>query len=184
MNTTAPSAEGQIDLRYVDPADRARIMAAIEKIIATPYVPGTSATLTVKGEFVPVVQSAEFEGAVRRLSSRREAGRPHHAPRRVFRRLRRFRLHGGSRHTDHLRPRAGRRARAHAGGISRTRQHRAARPGAGAGDFAGVNEGAVGWAKRSVPTNSVAADRWWARRKSAFAHPTRLVRGWPGRARP
>jgi glutamate carboxypeptidase len=66
VNTTAPSAEGQIDLRYVDPADRARIMAAIEKIVATPYVPGTSATLTVKGEFVPVVQSAEskalFEG--------------------------------------------------------------------------------------------------------------------------
>ncbi|MBR0733824.1 M20 family metallopeptidase [Bradyrhizobium japonicum] len=66
VNTTAPSAEGQIDLRYVDPADRARIMAAIEKIIATSYVPGTSATLTVKGEFVPVVQSAEskalFEG--------------------------------------------------------------------------------------------------------------------------
>ena len=57
VNTTAPYAEGQIDLRYVDPADRARIMAAIEKIVATPYVPGTSATLTIKGEFVPVVQS-------------------------------------------------------------------------------------------------------------------------------
>jgi glutamate carboxypeptidase len=59
VNTTAPYAEGQIDLRYVDPADRARVMAAIETIIATSYVPGTSATLTVKGEFVPVVQSAE-----------------------------------------------------------------------------------------------------------------------------
>jgi glutamate carboxypeptidase len=59
VNTTAPSAEGQIDLRYVDPADRARVMDAIEKIVATSYVPGTSATLTIKGEFVPVVQSAE-----------------------------------------------------------------------------------------------------------------------------
>jgi glutamate carboxypeptidase len=59
VNTTAPYAEGQIDLRYVDPADRARVMAAIETIIATSYVPGTSATLTVKGEFVPVVQSAD-----------------------------------------------------------------------------------------------------------------------------
>src|SRR3954451_13732792 len=59
VNTTAPYAEGQIDLRYVDSADRARVMAAIETIIATPYVPGTSATLTVKGEFVPVVQSAD-----------------------------------------------------------------------------------------------------------------------------
>jgi len=66
VNTTAPYAEGQIDLRYVDPADRATVMAAIEKIVATSYVPGTSATLTIKGEFVPVVQSeaskALFEG--------------------------------------------------------------------------------------------------------------------------
>jgi glutamate carboxypeptidase len=41
-------------------------MAAIETIIATSYVPGTSATLSIKGEFVPVVQSADskalFEG--------------------------------------------------------------------------------------------------------------------------
>lgn len=57
VNTTAPYAEGQIDMRYVDPKDRATVMAEIERIIATPYVPGTSATLTIKGEFVPVVQS-------------------------------------------------------------------------------------------------------------------------------
>lgn len=57
VNTTAPYAEGQIDMRYVDPADRATVMAEIERIVATPYVPGTSATLTMKGEFVPVVQS-------------------------------------------------------------------------------------------------------------------------------
>ena len=57
VNTTAPYAEGQIDMRYVDPKDRAAVMAEIERIIATPYVPGTSATLTIKGEFVPVVQS-------------------------------------------------------------------------------------------------------------------------------
>lgn len=57
VNTTAPFAEGQIDMRYVDPKDRATVMAEIERIIATPYVPGTSAVLTIKGEFVPVVQS-------------------------------------------------------------------------------------------------------------------------------
>ncbi len=66
VNTTAPSAEGQIDLRYVEPKDRETVMAAIEKIIATSYVPGTSATLTIKGEFLPAVQSegskALFEG--------------------------------------------------------------------------------------------------------------------------
>lgn len=66
VNTTAPYAEGQIDMRYVDPKDRATVMAEIERIIATPYVPSTSAVLTIKGEFVPVVQSeaskALFEG--------------------------------------------------------------------------------------------------------------------------
>lgn len=66
VNTTAPFAEGQIDMRYVDPKDRATVMAEIERIITTPYVPGTSATLIIKGEFVPVVQSeaskALFEG--------------------------------------------------------------------------------------------------------------------------
>jgi glutamate carboxypeptidase len=66
VNTTAPYAEGQIDLRYVDPSDRATVMAALETIVATSYVPGTSATLTIKGEFVPVVQSQDskalFEG--------------------------------------------------------------------------------------------------------------------------
>lgn len=66
VNTTAPYAEGQIDLRYIDPADRAKVMAEIERIMATPYVPGTSAVLTVKGEFLPAVQSEDskalFEG--------------------------------------------------------------------------------------------------------------------------
>jgi glutamate carboxypeptidase len=66
VNTTAPYAEGQIDLRYIDPTDRATVMAEIERIIATPSVPGTSAVLTIKGEFLPAVQSAEsralFEG--------------------------------------------------------------------------------------------------------------------------
>jgi glutamate carboxypeptidase len=57
VNTTAPHAEGQIDLRYVDPADRRKTLDAIEKIIATPTVPGTTAKLEIKGEFLPVVQT-------------------------------------------------------------------------------------------------------------------------------
>lgn len=57
VNTTAPHAEGQIDLRYVDPADRAATLAAIEQIIATPTVPGTTAKLHINGEFLPLVQS-------------------------------------------------------------------------------------------------------------------------------
>jgi glutamate carboxypeptidase len=58
VNTTAPQASGEIDFRYVDPADRAPIMAAIERIIATPTVPGTTAKLAIDGEFLPLVQDA------------------------------------------------------------------------------------------------------------------------------
>ncbi len=61
VNTTAPHAEGQIDLRYVDPADRVRTLAAIQNIIDTPTVPGTTASLTVRGEFLPLTQSADAE---------------------------------------------------------------------------------------------------------------------------
>jgi glutamate carboxypeptidase len=66
VNTTAPHAQGQIDLRYVDPADRARTLAAIEAIMATSTVEETTAKLEIKGEFLPPVQSGTskqlFEG--------------------------------------------------------------------------------------------------------------------------
>lgn len=54
VNTTAPSAEAQIDLRYVTPKDRAAALARIEEIVAASYVPGTSARLAILGEFLPV----------------------------------------------------------------------------------------------------------------------------------
>ena len=57
VNTVAPWAEGQIDLRYVTPADRDEVMTAINDIIARSYVPGTKAELTIKGEFVPLTQT-------------------------------------------------------------------------------------------------------------------------------
>lgn len=56
VNTTAPHAEGQIDLRYVQPTDRAEILEAIQRIIDTPTVPGTTAKLAIRGEFLPLVQ--------------------------------------------------------------------------------------------------------------------------------
>jgi glutamate carboxypeptidase len=59
VNTVAPHAQGQIDLRYVAPADREEVMAKIEAIIGTSFVPGTRARLTIKGEFLPLTQSAE-----------------------------------------------------------------------------------------------------------------------------
>jgi glutamate carboxypeptidase len=58
VNTTAPHAEGEIDFRYIDPTDRATIMGAIESIIATSTVPGTTAKLHINGEFLPLVQDA------------------------------------------------------------------------------------------------------------------------------
>lgn len=58
VNTTAPHASGEIDMRYIQPADRAHILARIEEIMAMPTVPGTSARLEIKGEFHPVVETA------------------------------------------------------------------------------------------------------------------------------
>ncbi|HTI84223.1 MAG TPA: M20 family metallopeptidase [Acetobacteraceae bacterium] len=57
VNTVAPWAEAQIDLRYVEPGDRDDAMARIAAIIERSYVPGTKAELTVKGEFLPLVQT-------------------------------------------------------------------------------------------------------------------------------
>ncbi|MFC0408934.1 M20 family metallopeptidase [Roseomonas elaeocarpi] len=68
VNTVAPSAQGQIDLRYVEPRDREEIMERIHAIVARSTVPGTRATLTIKGEFVPLTQTPDaarlFEGYV------------------------------------------------------------------------------------------------------------------------
>ena len=61
VNTTAPSAEGQIDLRYVKPEQRGAMLAALQKIIDTPTVPGTTARLEIKGEFLPVTQTPQGE---------------------------------------------------------------------------------------------------------------------------
>ena len=57
VNTVAPHASGEIDLRYVAPADRDEVVAAIEAIVARSFVPGTTARLTIKGEFLPLTQS-------------------------------------------------------------------------------------------------------------------------------
>jgi glutamate carboxypeptidase len=61
VNTTAPHAEGEIDLRYVDPADRAASLAALQAIVANATVPGTTARLDVRSEFVPLVPTPASE---------------------------------------------------------------------------------------------------------------------------
>ncbi len=56
VNTVAPLAEAQVDLRYVHPEDRARAMDAIAAIVAGAAVEGTTARLEIRGEFHPLVQ--------------------------------------------------------------------------------------------------------------------------------
>jgi glutamate carboxypeptidase len=61
VNTTAPHAEGRIDLRYIKPEDRAWALGAIQRIIDTPTVPGTTSEIEILGEFAPLTQSADSE---------------------------------------------------------------------------------------------------------------------------
>jgi glutamate carboxypeptidase len=57
VNTVAPWAQGQIDLRYVEPADHDEVMGKIHAIVAKSFVPGTRAKLTIRGEFLPLTQT-------------------------------------------------------------------------------------------------------------------------------
>lgn len=59
VNTVAPHAWCEIDLRYVTAAQRDELVGAIRAIVETPVVPGSSATLTIKGEFVPLETTPE-----------------------------------------------------------------------------------------------------------------------------
>ena len=59
VNTVAPWARCEIDLRYVTPPDRDAAMAKIERIVAASNVPGTSANLEIAGEFKPLVEGPE-----------------------------------------------------------------------------------------------------------------------------
>ncbi|WP_458097309.1 M20 family metallopeptidase [Roseomonas sp. WA12] len=57
VNTVAPSAQLQIDLRYVEPADREEVMGKIHDIVGRSFVPGTRAAMTIRGEFLPLTQT-------------------------------------------------------------------------------------------------------------------------------
>src|ERR1700674_5101412 len=59
VNTVAPWARGEIDLRFVTPADREAAMVRIDEVMAHSFVPGTSANLEIAGEFLPFVGSPE-----------------------------------------------------------------------------------------------------------------------------
>jgi glutamate carboxypeptidase len=57
VNTVAPWARGEVDLRFITPAQRADTFAKVEAIMAKSFVPGTSARLEITGEFLPLVES-------------------------------------------------------------------------------------------------------------------------------
>lgn len=59
VNTVAPSAVCEIDVRYIEPDERDAIFSAINAIADTCTVPGTSSSLTVVGEFRPMKQSPD-----------------------------------------------------------------------------------------------------------------------------
>jgi glutamate carboxypeptidase len=59
VNTIAPHARGEIDLRYVRREDRAAMIDTIREVVEICSVPGTTAQLTIEGEFLPLEESAE-----------------------------------------------------------------------------------------------------------------------------
>jgi glutamate carboxypeptidase len=69
VNTVAPWAECQIDLRYITPKDRTAAMAAIERVINTAYVAGTTSELEIFGEFLPLVETPHSQALYRHYAA-------------------------------------------------------------------------------------------------------------------
>jgi len=61
VNTVAPACQFQIDLRYVELADRDEIVGKLHNIVAKSFVPGTKAKLVIKGEFLPLNATSASE---------------------------------------------------------------------------------------------------------------------------
>ncbi len=57
VNTIAPEAWCEIDLRYVVPQQRDAMIAAIRAIVEKPAVDGVTTGLTILGEFLPLVET-------------------------------------------------------------------------------------------------------------------------------
>jgi glutamate carboxypeptidase len=61
VNTVAPSAQAEVDLRFVTLADREAAMTAIRRIVETSFLAGTSAQIEIAGEFLPLVASPQSQ---------------------------------------------------------------------------------------------------------------------------
>jgi glutamate carboxypeptidase len=61
VNTIAPSARGEMDLRYMVPGDRDAMLEKIKAIMAHPSIPGTSAKFEIYAEFLPLVATVDSQ---------------------------------------------------------------------------------------------------------------------------
>ena len=59
VNTIAPEAWFEIDLRYVEPSQRDAMIAAIRAIVEKPAVDGVTSSLAILGEFLPLTETDE-----------------------------------------------------------------------------------------------------------------------------
>ena len=141
VNTVAPWAKGEVDLRFITPAQRDATLAKVEAIMAKSYVPGTSARIEIAGEFVPLVETADGKALYEHYAAGlKELGVAETAA--LFTGgCADFRIRLRGRHADHLRRRPGRRPRPFARRISRDRYAHAARPGARARGAAAARGG-------------------------------------------
>lgn len=77
INTVAPWARCEVDLRFVTPADRKATMEKVEAIVARSFVPGTSAKLEITGEFLPLVETDDNQQLYRHYAAcAQQLGRP------------------------------------------------------------------------------------------------------------
>jgi glutamate carboxypeptidase len=57
VNTVAPTATGEIDLRYREERQRPGALAALQAIVDSATIPGTTARLELRGEFLPMTST-------------------------------------------------------------------------------------------------------------------------------
>lgn len=69
VNMVAPRARAEVDLRFRTSQNRDAVVKEIEAIVDKHYVPGSSSTLEITGEFLPLVQTAEGEELYRHYAA-------------------------------------------------------------------------------------------------------------------
>ncbi|WP_425287431.1 M20/M25/M40 family metallo-hydrolase [Paramesorhizobium deserti] len=75
VNTTAPDASGEVDVRFVTNEQRDALIESIEAILGSTTTPGTSIKAERKSGFLPLVPTAESDALTEQyLSSAREIG--------------------------------------------------------------------------------------------------------------